>query len=642
MRIQNIFKSLNSTSSGRRSRPRLSVESLEDRCLPSFLPTVSYPVGLTPQAVVTGDFNGDGRLDLVVANAGDNTVGVFLGNGDGTFQAAQTSSTGTGLGPQLLVAGDLNRDGRTDLVTVNNYNDGNGSFGDLSVLLGNGDGTFQPPRSIVLPGQFPPGYTGAGLVAQIPQSIAIGDLNGDGKLDLVGTGETVYSVIIGYDYDLGVPIYEIHVDFYFNVLLGNGDGTFVPGAASHLNGSPSSVELGDFNNDGRLDVAYDGGGGLNVRLGNGDGTLQAAIQTVGAGSGPVGDCNGDGKLDILGSQVVWLGNGDGTFRPGQLLLSLAILDGGDVNGDGKLDVVLDDSNYNTASVLLGNGDGSFSLPITSNLGNNYFTSFALANFEGNGHPDLVATAMDPDYANPGFVVVAHNDGNWTPPPPPPPSMTIGDVSVIEGNTGRRAATFTVTLSKSWDQPVTVAYATADYTATAGSDYQATSGTLMIPAGQTSGTIPVLVNGDRLAEQNEYFVVNLSSPTNAAIADGQGQGTILDDEPRIFIGDVAKYEGKKGQTTLITFAVTLSAAYDQPVTLSFKTTDSTAKTSDNDYVARTGTLTFAPGETTKTITIVVNGDNKREADESFCLDLFGNSSNSLFTKNRGIGTILNDD
>jgi hypothetical protein len=153
---------------------------------------------------------------------------------------------------------------------------------------------------------------------------------------------------------------------------------------------------------------------------------------------------------------------------------------------------------------------------------------------------------------------------------------------------------------------------------------------------------VLVNGDRLAEQNEYFVVNLSSPTNATIADGQGQGTILDDEPRIFIGDVARYEGKKGQTTLITFAVTLSAAYDQPVTLSFKTTDSTAKTSDKDYVARTGTLTFAPGETTKTITIVVNGDNKREADESFYLDLFGNSSNSLVTKSRGVGTILNDD
>ena len=106
--------------------------------------------------------------------------------------------------------------------------------------------------------------------------------------------------------------------------------------------------------------------------------------------------------------------------------------------------------------------------------------------------------------------------------------------------------------------------------------------------------------------------------------------------------MTKAEGKKGKTTLFTFTVTLSAAYDQPVTMSFRTVNGTAKTSDNDYVAKTGTLTFAPGETTKTITIEVKGDSKKEANETFYLDLFGNSSNSLFTKNRGIGTILNDD
>ena len=87
---------------------------------------------------------------------------------------------------------------------------------------------------------------------------------------------------------------------------------------------------------------------------------------------------------------------------------------------------------------------------------------------------------------------------------------------------------------------------------------------------------------------------------------------------------------------------LSAAYDQAVTMSFRTVNGTAKTADGDYIAKTGTLTFAPGETTKTITIEVKGDSKKEANESFCLDLFGLSSNALFTKNRGIGTILNDD
>jgi hypothetical protein len=146
---------------------------------------------------------------------------------------------------------------------------------------------------------------------------------------------------------------------------------------------------------------------------------------------------------------------------------------------------------------------------------------------------------------------------------------------------------------------------------------------------------------RLAGPNETFVVNLSGATNATTGDGQGVGTILDDEPRISITDVSKKEGKKGQTTLFTFTVTLSAAYDQAVTMSFRTVDGTAKTSD-DYLTRTGTLIFARGETTKSITIEVKGDSKREANETFYLDLFGLSSNALFTGNRGIGTILNED
>jgi hypothetical protein len=225
--------------------------------------------------------------------------------------------------------------------------------------------------------------------------------------------------------------------------------------------------------------------------------------------------------------------------------------------------------------------------------------------------------------------------------PNAPQLRIGDAAVTEGNTGTVATTFTVTLTAASPQTVTVGYATADGTATAGSDYQAAGGTLTFAPGETSKTVTVLVNGDRLAEPNETFFVNLSGPTNATIADGQGTGTIVDDEPRISITDVSKYEGRKGQTTAFTFTVTLSAAYDQAVTVSFKTTDGTAK-SGTDYVAQTGTLTFAPGETTKTVTITVMGDSKTEADETFYLDLFGNSNDSLLTKSRGVGTILNDD
>jgi hypothetical protein len=220
-------------------------------------------------------------------------------------------------------------------------------------------------------------------------------------------------------------------------------------------------------------------------------------------------------------------------------------------------------------------------------------------------------------------------------------ISISDASVMEGNSGTHPATFTVTLSAPSSQPVTVAYATSNGTA-ADSDYVGTTGTLTFAPGETSKTITVPVIGDRFVEPNETFYVNLSSPTNAVIAGGEGTCTILDDEPRISINDVSKKEGQKGQTTLFTFAVTLSAAYDQAVTVSFKTTDGTARTSDSDYVAKTGSLTFAPGETTKTITIEVKGDSKKESDETFYLDLFSNSTNSLFTKSRGVGTILNDD
>ena len=159
-----------------------------------------------------------------------------------------------------------------------------------------------------------------------------------------------------------------------------------------------------------------------------------------------------------------------------------------------------------------------------------------------------------------------------------------------------------------------------------------------------GCVPLIggFGSDRLPEPSEDFSVHLTAAPNASIADGLGVATILDDEPRINIADAAPVtEGNVG-TRAAAFIVTLSAAYDQAVTMSYRTVDGTATTSDSDYVAKTGTLTFAPGETTKTITIEVLGDNRREANEAFYLDLFGNSSNSLFTKNRGIGTILNDD
>jgi chitinase len=220
------------------------------------------------------------------------------------------------------------------------------------------------------------------------------------------------------------------------------------------------------------------------------------------------------------------------------------------------------------------------------------------------------------------------------------SISIDSVWESEGNSGTTSFNFTVHLSKAIGQPVTVNYATADGTATAGSDYVAASGKLTIPAGQTSGTITVLVNGDGVSEPDETFYVNLSNPSSGRIADPLGVGTIMDDEAHVYIDDVSSAEGNDG-TTAFNFTVSLSTTSDDPVTVDFATADVTASTADGDYVPTSGTLTFAPGETSKVITVLVNGDQTVEPDETFVVNL-SNATNARFDRDWGVGTILSDD
>jgi hypothetical protein len=204
------------------------------------------------------------------------------------------------------------------------------------------------------------------------------------------------------------------------------------------------------------------------------------------------------------------------------------------------------------------------------------------------------------------------------------------------------ATFTVTLSAASGQPVTVQYSTANGTATTGSDFLTASGTLTFAPGETSKTITVAVRGDQMFEPNETFVVNLGGATNATMSDWTGIGTIVNDDvaPGISISEFSTVEGRSGSTTF-TFTVTLSAPSATPITVNYSTANGTA-TAGEDYTAASGTVTFAPGETTRTITIKVKGDRKVEADETFFVKLFGVSSNALILDAQGIGTILNDD
>jgi hypothetical protein len=314
----------------------------------------------------------------------------------------------------------------------------------------------------------------------------------------------------------------------------------------------------------------------------------------------------------------------------------------DFNGDGALDIAITSNTYpnytGQIDVFLGYGDGTFASTINQSLGaESYVIALAADDFDGDGLSDVAVTLVE---ASPFHLNVLINAGGWV----FPPTLAIGDVTVTEGNAGTVNATFTVTLSAAYSQSVTVNYSTANGTATAGSDYVAKTGTLTFAPGETTKTITVAVLGDQMYEPNETFVVNLSGATNATITDGNGLGTIVNDDtyvaPSISISDVSKAEGRNG-STLFKFTVTLSAPSATPVTVNYSTANGTATALD-DYTAASGTLTFAPGETTKTITIKVKGDRKREGAETFFVNLFGVSSNATIFDAQGLGTILNDD
>ena len=227
-----------------------------------------------------------------------------------------------------------------------------------------------------------------------------------------------------------------------------------------------------------------------------------------------------------------------------------------------------------------------------------------------------------------------------------PTLSISDVTLAEGNTGVVNAQFDVTLSTASTATVTVNFATADGTAVAGGDYQATSGILTFAPGQTLKTVIVPVSGDALVELTETLLVNLSGVQNANLLDSQGVGTITnDDAASLVITDVTLAEGNAG-TTNFTFTVTLGAAVDAPLTVGFSTADGTATTVDNDYTAGSGTLTFTgnAGET-KSVTVLVNGDLKVEPNETFLVNLANLAAggrNVTIADSQGAGSITNDD
>lgn len=222
------------------------------------------------------------------------------------------------------------------------------------------------------------------------------------------------------------------------------------------------------------------------------------------------------------------------------------------------------------------------------------------------------------------------------------SLTMVDVSLVEGDTGTQYAAVAVKLDASSTRTVTVNYGTIDATASAGSDYDAVSGKLTFSPGETAKTIVVPVRGDRLGEANETLAVTLWGAKNAKIADGRGVVTLIDNEPRVSIDNAVVTEGNAG-TTLAEVTVRLSAAYDASVSVNYATADGLATTADSDYAASSGRLTFAPGEISKTILVPVIGDRlHEEGTQDFSVNLSDVSTNALIANGAGSVTITDDE
>ncbi len=292
----------------------------------TFQAPINYP-GVQGLWIAAADFNRDGKLDLVV-NIDPDTVSVLLGNGDGTFQAPITSSITTGA--SFVAVGDFNNDNIPDLAVIDPPY--------ISVLLGKGDGSFRAPSDN-------DSFVG-------PQQLAVGDFNNDHKLDVAVVG------FFGGTQNFGI-------------LLGNGNGTLQNSLSYPLTYTPNSVAAADFNDDGNEDLAIaSAGNAVTVLLGNGDGSFKAPTNYFGAGGFLiVGDFNGDAKLDLISGPLLYpgvvefLGNGDGTFQPGKTYFSGSggpDIASGDFNGDHKPDVVLLDHVNSAATVMLNTGTLSFS------------------------------------------------------------------------------------------------------------------------------------------------------------------------------------------------------------------------------------------------------------------------------------------
>ena len=585
-------------------QPQISIDDVLVVEEGTFLQSGSSPSLGSTEFIASADFNNDGNLDVVVSDgnivpmggmAADN-VAIQLGNGLGGFGAPILGTAGDN--PTDIAVGSFNSDtnnggdANVDFAVVNQNSD------NISVFLTDGAGN--------------PGAAANIDVGTTPVAIATGDFNGDGFVDLVTANRGSDDV---------------------SVLLGDGAGAFAATAFPSGGLLPTGVATGDFNGDGMDDivVANTGNRLVSVLIGDGTGAFPTVVSTQVFSSFNLGrvvaaDFDGDGVSDVgiegFPSYTIGINNGLGGFAL-QLLPINSFANGSDVADldlDGDIDIAVNTGN--DVTVLVNDGLGTFGLGSTVTTSSFFqISDLTVGDFDNDTLPDVM-TANDGFGGS--FVDSLMND-----------SQTTVD------------AIFNVTIAGVTDSIVTVDYAVVDGTATvAEPDYVANTGTLTFDPGVTSLPITVTVLGDLLQEDNETFTVELMNATRAVIADGIGDGVIINDDgpgrPFLTVDDVTiATEGNTG-SQVATFTVTLqNPNFLTATSVDFTTVSGTAVAAE-DFIAVSGTLLFPVGVTTQTVSVVVAADTTPEATEQLRLRLSNASAGVTIGDADGVLTIIDDD
>lgn len=461
----------------------------------SFTAPVNYTVGTLPFADAVADFNGDNILDIAVVNSNSNSVSVLLGKGDGTFQPAVNYTVGTS--PSAITAIDLNGDHAVDIAVADELG------ATIAVLINKADGTGTFNTPVLYP-------AGKG-----PRGIVAGDTRGIGIQDLVVAN------------DLGNNV---------TIFLGKGDGTFKAGVNYAANVHPKSVAVGHFTSSGHLDIAcanHDSSD-VSILLGNGDGTFQAPVNYA-VGLNPrhvlVADFNKDGKEDLVtangGASTISIlyGNGDGTFQPQvayKASTSPRWLAVDDYNNDGFLDVATSNYNASNASVLLGTGSSTagsaFLAPLNFKVGANP-TGIASGDFNGDGLPDLAVTIGGLPTAPNTVVAVLLN----VPVTVAPTSLTF-PVQVLQTASTSQVVTLTNTA------PHSLTISGITITGTNASDFTQTNTCGSALTGNASCTINVTFKPTGVNHRGATLTISDSAPGGSQSAALSGTGTAASFSP----------------------------------------------------------------------------------------------------------------